>query len=46
MLGIYQPSPKFAHNFLAGEDSIDAAVRAYVEAVRGRTFPGPEHGFD
>ncbi len=46
MLGIYQPSPKFARNFLAGKDDIAAAVRAYVEAVRGRTFPGPEHGFD
>jgi 3-methyl-2-oxobutanoate hydroxymethyltransferase len=46
LLGIYQPSPKFARNFLAGKDSADAAVRAYVEAVRGRSFPGPEHGFD
>ncbi len=46
MLGIYQPSPKFARNFLAGKGGIADAVRGYVEAVRGRTFPGPEHGFD
>lgn len=46
LLGIYQPSPKFARNFLAGQDGIAAAARAYVEAVRARAFPGPEHGFD
>ncbi len=46
MLGIYQPSPKFARNFLAGKGGVADAVRGYVEAVRGRTFPGPEHGFD
>lgn len=38
--------PKFSHDFLAGRDSIPAAVEAYVEAVRSRRFPGPEHGFE
>lgn len=46
MLGLYpRPSPKFAKNFMAGADSIEAAVRAYVEAVKAGTFPGPEHSF-
>ena len=46
MLGLYpRPSPKFSKNFMAGSDSIEAAVRAYVEAVRSKTFPGPEHSF-
>jgi 3-methyl-2-oxobutanoate hydroxymethyltransferase len=46
MLGLYpRPSPKFSKNFMDGAGSIEAAVRAYVEAVRNRTFPGPEHGY-
>lgn len=46
MLGIYpRPSPKFSRNFMTGADSIEAAIRAYVGAVKDRTFPGPEHSF-
>lgn len=46
MLGLYpRPSPKFSKNFMIGAASIEAAVKAYVEAVRGRTFPGPEHSY-
>ncbi len=46
MLGIYpRPSPKFSRNFMTGADSIEAAIRAYVAAVKSRTFPGPEHSF-
>jgi 3-methyl-2-oxobutanoate hydroxymethyltransferase len=46
MLGLYpRPSPKFSKNFMAGAAGLEAAVKAYVEAVRGKTFPGPEHSF-
>jgi 3-methyl-2-oxobutanoate hydroxymethyltransferase len=46
MLGVYpRPSPKFSRNFMQGTESIEAAVKAYVEAVRGKTFPGPEHSY-
>jgi 3-methyl-2-oxobutanoate hydroxymethyltransferase len=46
MLGLYpRPSPKFSRNFMQGTESIEAAIRAYVEAVRGKTFPGPEHSY-
>lgn len=38
--------PKFSRNFLAGHDSLDAAVRAYIAAVRDGSYPAPEHGFD
>lgn len=38
-------SPKFVKNFMAGKDSIQAALSAYVEAVKAVTFPGVEHGF-
>lgn len=37
--------PKFARNFLAGHDSIQAAVEGYVEAVQSGRFPGSEHVF-
>lgn len=37
--------PKFSKDFLAGRDSIPAAIRAYADDVRAGTFPGPEHSF-
>ena len=35
--------PKFSHNFLEQGRDIPAALKAYVEAVRAKQFPGPEH---
>jgi 3-methyl-2-oxobutanoate hydroxymethyltransferase len=44
MLGIYPGKPaRFVRNFMAGQDSIEAAVAAYVKAVKNGSFPGPEH---
>ncbi|WP_048308265.1 3-methyl-2-oxobutanoate hydroxymethyltransferase [Halomonas sp. PR-M31] len=37
--------PRFAKNFLTGTDSIEAAFRAYHEAVKTRRFPSEEHSF-
>lgn len=37
--------PKFVKNFMAGQDSIHAALSAYVSEVKNVTFPGVEHGF-
>ena len=37
--------PKFVKNFMAGQDSIHAALSAYVAEVKAVTFPGAEHGF-
>ena len=46
LLGIYPgKAPKFAKNFMAGQDSIQAAVAAYVQAVKSGGFPAPEHCF-
>ncbi len=46
MLGIYpRRSPKFSKNFREGNGSIQAAVEAFIAAVREREFPGPEHSF-
>lgn len=45
MLGISPRVPRFTKNFLLGADSVQAALRAYGEAVRTGAFPQPEHGF-
>jgi len=38
--------PRFVRNFLQGASSIDEAVRAYVAAVKARSFPDPDqHGY-
>jgi len=37
--------PKFSKDFLAGRDSIQAAIGAYVADVREQRFPGLEHSF-
>ena len=38
-------TPKFVKNFQQGHDSPLAALQAYVEAVRDRSYPAPEHCF-
>jgi 3-methyl-2-oxobutanoate hydroxymethyltransferase len=46
MLGISPGKPRrFVRDFTAGGAGIGAALRAYVEAVKSGTFPGPEHSF-
>jgi 3-methyl-2-oxobutanoate hydroxymethyltransferase len=35
--------PKFSRDFLAGQDSVAAAVADYVAAVKAGRFPAPEH---
>ncbi len=44
LLGITPGKPlSFVRNFMTGQGSLADAVRAYVAAVKGSTFPGPEH---
>ncbi|HEY9198224.1 MAG TPA: 3-methyl-2-oxobutanoate hydroxymethyltransferase [Gammaproteobacteria bacterium] len=46
MLGITPGKrPKFSKDFMAGQTSIQAALRAYVQAVKDGSFPAPEHSF-
>jgi 3-methyl-2-oxobutanoate hydroxymethyltransferase len=46
LLGMYRDlKPKFAKRFAELGDQVVGAVRAYVEEVQARTFPGPEHSF-
>jgi len=37
--------PRFVQNFMAGHDSPLEAVKAYVQAVKSRAYPAPEHCF-
>ena len=37
--------PKFSKNFMAGQDSALEAVKAYVQAVKSRSYPAAEHCF-
>jgi 3-methyl-2-oxobutanoate hydroxymethyltransferase len=47
VLGITQGRlPRFAKNFLKGRDAPLDALRAYVRAVKDRSYPAPEHCFE
>lgn len=37
--------PKFSRDFMAGQTSIQDAVKAYAQAVKDGSFPAPEHCF-
>jgi 3-methyl-2-oxobutanoate hydroxymethyltransferase len=43
MLGYFDFKPKFVQRFADLDKAVDAAVKAYAEAVKARSFPGPEH---
>jgi 3-methyl-2-oxobutanoate hydroxymethyltransferase len=46
MLGVFPGhKARFVRNFMEGADNIEAAVRAYVAAVKDGSFPAPEHCF-
>jgi 3-methyl-2-oxobutanoate hydroxymethyltransferase len=37
--------PRFVRNFLKDTNSVQAAVEAYVKAVKNKTFPAAEHSY-
>ena len=37
--------PRFVQNFMVGHDSPLAALKSYVQAVKSRAYPAPEHCF-
>ena len=37
--------PRFVQNFMAGRDSVLEALRAYVNAVKDRSYPAEKHTF-
>lgn len=46
LLGLNERPPKFVRNFMAGADSVQAALVSYRNAVLDGSFPAPEHCFD
>lgn len=38
-------TPRFVQNFMAGQQSPLDAIKAYVQAVKEKDYPGPEHCF-
>ena len=46
MLGVFPGrKARFVKNFMDGQTTIEAAVSAYVHAVKDSSFPAPEHCF-
>jgi 3-methyl-2-oxobutanoate hydroxymethyltransferase len=45
MLGVGSRKLRMARNFMEGAGSIEGAVRAYVAAVKNKSFPAPENSF-
>ena len=39
------PTPRFVRNFQTGHDSPIEALKAFVAAVRDKSYPAPEHCF-
>jgi 3-methyl-2-oxobutanoate hydroxymethyltransferase len=45
-LGMNPTPARFVRNFMAGQGDLQAAIAAYVQAVRDGSFPAAEHGYD
>ena len=46
LLGVFPGrKARFVKNFMEGQTSIDAAISAYVAAVKDGSFPALEHCF-
>jgi 3-methyl-2-oxobutanoate hydroxymethyltransferase len=46
MLGVYPGKPaRFVRNFMNGSATIEAALAAYVAAVKDGSFPATEHTY-
>lgn len=46
MLGVFRgKKARFVRDFMEGQSSIEGAIHAYIEAVKDKSFPAPEHCF-
>jgi 3-methyl-2-oxobutanoate hydroxymethyltransferase len=46
LLGVFPGrKARFVKNFMEGQTNIDAAIKAYVAAVKDKSFPAAEHCF-
>jgi 3-methyl-2-oxobutanoate hydroxymethyltransferase len=46
LLGLSDHTPRFVQNFMTGQDSVQAALSAFVEAVKSGNYPAPEHSYE
>jgi 3-methyl-2-oxobutanoate hydroxymethyltransferase len=46
MLGVFPGrKARFVRNFMEGATSVESAVKAYINAVKDKSFPAQEHCF-
>lgn len=45
LLGLSEKTPKFVENFMTGHGSVQAALKAFVDAVKTGTYPREEHTY-
>jgi 3-methyl-2-oxobutanoate hydroxymethyltransferase len=45
LLGLTEHTARFVQNFMAGQASIQAALAAFVAAVKSGEYPGEEHSY-
>ena len=45
LLGLSAHTARFVQNFMQGHDSIQGALRAFVEAVKSGEYPRDEHSY-
>ncbi len=45
LLGLSGHSPKFVHNFMEGQPSVQAALRSFVTAVKSGDYPLEQHSY-
>ncbi len=46
MLGLSSHTPRFVHNFMEGQDTIQGALQAFVTAVKAGEYPRDEHSYE
>ena len=45
LLGLCESPPRFVEDFMTGRDSIPAALKAFVDAVKSGSYPAPRHSY-
>jgi 3-methyl-2-oxobutanoate hydroxymethyltransferase len=45
LLGLSPHTPRFVHNFMDGQSTIQGALKAFVDAVKAGAYPRDEHSY-
>jgi 3-methyl-2-oxobutanoate hydroxymethyltransferase len=45
LLGLSEHTARFVHNFMAGRDTVQAGLKAFVDAVKAGEYPRDEHSY-